>query len=113
MFKSFKVRIIPVTILWCLTASTTSPVPAYATETEWREKYGISTTDESTTQFTTDLREAHFQPRREAFYLVRERIITIDSNQKAWFPKAWVSDGTMNGTVDKDDILIYELNDNG
>ncbi len=92
---------------------TTSPVPAYATEDEWRDKYGISTTDESAGQFVIDLREAHFQVRREAYYLVRERIITMDSDKKSWLPRTWLTDGTMNGTVDKNDLLVYQLNTNG
>ena len=87
--------------------------PAYCSEDEWRNKTGISETDESSSQFVIDSREAHFFIRRCCMHLVRERIVYKRDDNKAYLPIRWLSDGNMDGTVDADDILIYELADDG
>lgn len=87
--------------------------PAYCTETQWRDKTGISTTTESAAQFVIDLREAHELVRRNCMFLVRERLISINTDLKAFLPKRWITDGNMDGSVDSSDIVIHELDDDG
>lgn len=85
----------------------------YCTEEEWRAKYGISTDDESSAQFDIDLREAMFEVRRNCFYLVREKILYLESSKKSYFPYKWITDGDMDGTVTKSDFLVYQLASDG
>ena len=81
---------------------------AYCTEQEWRDKYGFSTVDESSAQFDIDQFEAMVKLRREGFFLSREQIIFINSNKVAYLPYMYMTDGNMSGTVDKNDLLIYQ-----
>ena len=85
----------------------------YLTEDEWRAKTGISTTDESSTQFDTDRDEARELFRHKCFYLVRKRIIYKRSDDKAHLPQKWIADGNLNGTITTDDLYVYELADDG
>jgi hypothetical protein len=88
-------------------------IPSYCTEDEWRDKTGISESDESSAQFVIDSREAHFLIRRSCMYLVRERIIYKRNDNKAYLPIRYLSDGNMDGTIDSNDILIYQLTTDG
>ena len=87
--------------------------PAYCTYAQWFGKYGVSTTDESEAQFATDLREAHEIIRGKCFYLVREKILYKNSDNIAYLPIKFLTDGNMSGTVDADDVVIHELDSDG
>ena len=86
---------------------------AFCSEDDWREKTGVSESDESSAQFDIDLIEAQFFIRRCCMYLVRERIIYKRDDLKAYLPIRYIGDGNMDGTVDADDILIYQLTTDG
>lgn len=87
--------------------------PAYCSYSDWVNKYGISTADESETQFATDLKEAHILVRRKCMYLVREKVIYKRSDGKCFLPLKWMCDANMDGVIDTSDIVIHQLSSDG
>ena len=83
-------------------ARTTTSIPYYCTETEWREYSGYTnTSDFPTTEVATHLKNATEQVKKDAFYMVRNERVTKDSSGRYFTSRRYWAN-----RYDRDDSAI-------